>query len=502
MSALLAVVRSIATQAAERLPEGPARQRVAEVLQRVDEPPRLAVAGRVSAGKSTLANALIGRRVLTAGPGECTRAATWLRHGDTDEAVVELGAGGRRAMPLARDGTLGGLDAGRGIAPEDGSRLDVTLDLDALKSFTIVDLPGLHSMSQSASGRAGAVLGVDASVPQVDALLYVVTDDLRSDDEHVIADFASHAALVGVTSATTVVAVSKVDRLLEDADGNGAQALDALLARWRARLAAHVLAVTPVVGLLAETALTGAVDESCAATLRDLAAVDVAAREQWLASPRRFLADGRVPAAPDARRELLERFGVHGLRQATELVGLGVAGAGPLTRQLAERSGIRALQTVLASAVGARAGVLKADAALRALQALTTGTDIPSSEASVIREALVAHGDRLAGTDEAQELRELEVLRAIVTGALVLPDALAEDVRRLVSGATFRQRLDLQSGAGPQEGIAAAAALAARWRRFQFAGRRTVEERRAAHVVSVSVARMMRGLQGSVAEAA
>jgi hypothetical protein len=168
------------------------------------------------------------------------------------------------------------------------------------------------------------VLGVDASLPQVDALLYVVTDDLRSDDEHVIADFASHTALVGVTSATTVVAVSKVDRLLEDADGNGAQALDALLARWRARLAAHVLAVTPVVGLLAETALTGAVDESCAATLRDLAAVDVAAREQWLASPRRFLADGRVPAAPDARRELLERFGIHGLRQATELVGLGV----------------------------------------------------------------------------------------------------------------------------------------------------------------------------------
>ena len=275
-----------------------------------------------------------------------------------------------------------------------------------------------------------------------------------------------------------------------------------MLARWRERLATDVLAVTPIVGLLAETALTGAVDEGCAAALRDLAAVPAAERDGWLASSRRFLAAGSVPAAPEARRELLERFGVHGLRQATELIALGVTGAGPLTRQLTELSGIRPLQAVLASAVGARAGVLKADAALRALEALTTGADIPHFEAAVIREALVAHSDRLAGTEEAQEVRELGVLRAIAGGALELPDALAEDVRRLVSGATFRQRLDLHSGAGAQEGIAAAAAMAARWRQFQFAGRRTAEQRRAAHVVGVSLARMMRGLQASGAEAA
>jgi hypothetical protein len=498
VSALLAVVRSIAEQSLERLPEGAARQRVIEVLQRTDEPPRLAVAGRVSAGKTTLVNALIGRRTLTAGTGECTRVATWLRHGDADEVIVELGADGRRTMPLAPDGTLGGLEAGLGPAV---SRIDVTLELDALKRYTIVDTPGMQSLSQGVSGGAGAVLGVDTPVlvPEVDALLYVVTEDLRSDDERVIADFARQAAL---TSATTVVAVTKVDRLLEDPGGSGAQALDALLTRWRERLATDVLAVTPVVGLLAETALTGAVDEGCAAALRDLAAVPAAERDGWLASPRRFLAAGSVPAAPEARRELLERFGVHGLRQATELIALGVTGAGPLTRRLTELSGIRPLQAVLASAVGARAGVLKADAALRALEALTTGADVPPFEAAVIREALVAHSDRLAGTDEAQEVRELGVLRAIAAGALELPEALSEDVRRLVSGATFRQRLDLHSGAGEQEGIAAAAAMAARWRQFQFAGRRTAEQRRAAHVVGVSLARMMRGLQASGAEAA
>src|SRR6478736_7221485 len=46
---------------------------VQDVLSTLAEPLRLAVAGRVKAGKSTLVNALVGRLVAPTRAGECTK---------------------------------------------------------------------------------------------------------------------------------------------------------------------------------------------------------------------------------------------------------------------------------------------------------------------------------------------------------------------------------------------------------------------------------------------
>ena len=47
-----------------------------EVLRRLSAPLQVAVAGRIKSGKSTLVNALIGRRVAPTDGGECTRLVT------------------------------------------------------------------------------------------------------------------------------------------------------------------------------------------------------------------------------------------------------------------------------------------------------------------------------------------------------------------------------------------------------------------------------------------
>src|SRR5881392_1203125 len=50
---------------------------------RLSEPLRIAVAGMVKAGKSTLLNAMIGEEIAPTDTGECTRIVTWYRYGHT-----------------------------------------------------------------------------------------------------------------------------------------------------------------------------------------------------------------------------------------------------------------------------------------------------------------------------------------------------------------------------------------------------------------------------------
>ena len=61
------------------------RRRLADLTRALDELFLVVVAGEFNAGKSTLVNALFGRRVMEEGPVPTTDKITVLRHGDADE---------------------------------------------------------------------------------------------------------------------------------------------------------------------------------------------------------------------------------------------------------------------------------------------------------------------------------------------------------------------------------------------------------------------------------
>src|SRR5256885_2788057 len=67
---------------------GPTQGQVFDVRRRLSEPLRVAIAGRLKSGKSTLVNALIGRRVAPTEVGECTRIVTQFRYGTADRVDV------------------------------------------------------------------------------------------------------------------------------------------------------------------------------------------------------------------------------------------------------------------------------------------------------------------------------------------------------------------------------------------------------------------------------
>jgi hypothetical protein len=126
------------------------------VRDRLDEPLRVAVAGRVKSGKSTLLNALVGERLAPTDAGECTRIVTWYRDGHTYQVTARP----RRANPVscgsaARTTRSRSTSAG---SPRTVDELVVTWPSQALRTATLIDTPGIGSLSEQVSRRAWDLL--------------------------------------------------------------------------------------------------------------------------------------------------------------------------------------------------------------------------------------------------------------------------------------------------------------------------------------------------------
>src|SRR6478735_2393595 len=120
----------------------PAIQALQGHAQRLAEPLRIAIAGMVKAGKSTLLNAIIGEEIAPTDTGECTRVVTWYRYSDTPRITLYPHAGSPRNVPVRRtDGRLvfelGGMEAA------DIARLVVDWPSRTLRDITLIDTPGI-----------------------------------------------------------------------------------------------------------------------------------------------------------------------------------------------------------------------------------------------------------------------------------------------------------------------------------------------------------------------
>ncbi len=414
------------------------------IAARLASPLQVTVAGRVSSGKSTLVNGLIGRRVARTGAGECTRLVTRFRSGTADRVDIVLHDGGRRSLPLDASGAV---PADLGVDPASVAHLDVQLTSALLRDLTVVDTPGLGSVDGTGTpvGAASAA-AADGAV----AVLYVITQTVRADDAQVLAGFAAANVVAVLTKADTVP--------------GGWAAAQALAERQAAALRPRVADVLPVIGLLAETAESGAFTSDDAAALHTLAAAGEQIRATLLASTDLFLdLDAPVPAA--VRSRLLERLDLHGVARALALIDAdpAVTAAG-LRRALLAASGFAAVRARIDAAFRARADGLKATAALAALGAVTRGP----RERDVLRGAV----EGLLRQPAAHQLCLLDALTQVTSGAVVLPDHLTDEVLRL-------------GGSCPApEQLAAATALerAGWWRSFASFGA-TPAQARVAHEV-------------------
>src|SRR3954468_16721574 len=228
---------------------------IERALDRLDRPLVVAVTGHVSAGKSTLINALAGRSVTATGATETTLVSWWLRRGSEERVVVK-----RRgtAAPL----TLGigaALDLGEDELDIDAVEpITVWLDSHLLDDLVLVDTPGLFSPNDERSARARALVHAQTgrAAAGADAVVHVTSEAPGAKRETAELDaFAAGFPDLGHAPTNALIVMTKADcywPASDDPRATAGKALDSARAAWRSRAWQAI----PVAALLAEAELS------------------------------------------------------------------------------------------------------------------------------------------------------------------------------------------------------------------------------------------------------
>jgi hypothetical protein len=381
---------------------------------------------------------------------------TWYRNGFTYRVTLQPRGGQAYQVPFTRqDGALT-ISLG-GLMPSEVESLSVEWPSSSLARMTLIDTPGIDSLTTDLAERARTFLAPDDERPTpADAVVYLLRHLHGADLDFLEAfhegEFAQPSPVnaLAVLSRADEIGVGRIDSMTS---------ARRIAARYREdpKLRRLVQTVVPVAGLLAETSCT--LRESEFRNLRDLADSPKGEVEALLLSADRFQAPSDVPVSSSSRGELLDRLGLFGVRLGVGLIRSGrVTNSTELCNELNERSGLDELRHVLLTHFAARRNVLKARSALLTLSRLSRVAPSPRTE------QLAAEIERvLAGAHEFAEIRLYNALRM---GALEVRPSDADAMERLLGGAGYgmTERLGVDETTTEAEMRVELARLIATWR--------------------------------------
>lgn len=436
------------------------RDELSGLERRLREPVRLAVVGRVNAGKSTLVNALLGQRVAPTDVSECTRLVTWFRYGHPQRVEIELEDGSKVDAQLSPEGTL---PNELGVPVHKVRSLTCYLANEALRWMTLIDTPGIGSVHEEYSASTGRLLATEASSAdaalRADAVIFLFNQVMMEDELQVLQLFKTAGGNEPNQSAANAVGVlSKADQLGDGSSDPWGVALE-LADHYADKFRDEVATVVPVVGLVAESAETAAFTETDANHVAALATMDEKAFDRMMWSADRFVrADAPVETA--ARERLIAMLDLYGIAGAVGFARSGVTGAVALRRQLSGISGIAEVKRTLSKYFREQDHVLKVRSVLDLLRRMSYE---PGDRAMMARFASNVEALRLDPV--MHPVAELEVLHDCCTGHVHLPEGSLVEITRLLSPGSTASRLGV-AGDDPEALAAAARDGMVRWRTF------------------------------------
>jgi hypothetical protein len=396
--------------------------------ERLQQPMRVAVVGLLSAGKSTLLNALLETAVAPTAAGECTRVLCTFSHGLWKTASVIPRSG---ASPLTLPFTGSRLSSQLPLTAADVECVEVTLPSELLEQATLIDTPGLDSTNAEASAVTRELLESDTlrAARAADAFILCINTPLQEAEAEVVGLLRSGTGLP-LSGATTIAVLTKFD-LWRRPDGQpqdwratwrDASALARTLAVRHADLFADVL---PVIGLLAETARTGVLREHHARLLEKIALSWNSGVTHVVLEDERLFCSQPGPGEIGERQELVRLFGLPGIGILLDALRAGVPGtAAEMTRIALQASGFDEMNSRLRFQLGSRADVLKAGAQLNIL----LGEAEKANDADIYSAA-----QELLDRPEMFGLKVLGLARLLASGQVKPPQALADQAWTLAT---------------------------------------------------------------------
>jgi serine/threonine protein kinase len=425
-------------------------------------PLRVAVIGPAGSGRSTLINAILGRRLSEADGFDDLAPRVSFTHGVPERVRAVLEDGSQLEHGLRPDG---GLPAEILDVADQLASLRVWLPLDALRAVSLIHLsppPGEGYAEVEARGDA-------------DAFLITATAQAAGDVDALRREISEIGAAFRMSAVNASLVLTKADL------AEGASSTESV----KSAIGPMVAAVTPLRGLLAETANAGLVANDDVALLGELASVDP--RDELMESAEAFVS-APSPIAAEQRKGLLERYGLYGVRCALELADAGQLTGIDLRRRLREVSGIEDVDRQI-DGFHQRADALQADRALDRLDELSYRWP----ELSFLR-------DQVETIRLESAMHLVDLIRAFercARGEVDVPADLLEPLELLITARTPAQRLGLDDEAEPAELRDGALAGFRAWKTFENAGQASPAAARVARVVARSYEFLAREMQPS-----
>lgn len=413
---------------------------------------RVALVGRVSAGKSTLANALLGEDVLGTGWQELTYNVNWLRYAPAPELEIHYKDGTAERADSPTFQSLAELTARRQAAEQgylDG--IDFLLfgyPNERLDSFDLVDTPGLDStfgadtantMRYLGLDEAGARAASDAHAAQADALVLVFAKGVQAEERQMLRRFQrGGAAPAGeVNPLTTIGVLTKVEEYwpgTPDVMKAGRDVARTLMRDANMRQVLYEL--HPVASKLAAAAAGLTAEELADLTeLARPANIEPCALAEWVRIADWFAMQDRPGVAvPAARREaLINRFTAYGIVTACDLIRdekTRPDDPAELRRLLLDGSGLTAFRQRLTEHLGERADLIKLERLIKGARALKARH---RAKLDFVHRDLLnrAAGEVIDLELSVREFAERAVLRRSLEGDLELDQAETEEMFRV-----------------------------------------------------------------------
>jgi hypothetical protein len=436
------------------------RPRLTALRQRLRQPVRIAVVGRVKAGKSTVVNALLAQQVAPTDISECTRVVTWFHYGHPQRLVIEMRDGTSVERQLS---TSGHLPEELGVPVEQVTALHAYLTNESLRSMTLIDTPGIGSVHREFSESTEMLLksarDTSSATGHADAVVFLLNQVMMEDELATLRMFREAGGESGHGSAANAVGVlSRADQISDGSRDPWEVALE-LAGHFSGVFRGDVATVVPVIGLLAEAAEAATLQERDMRPLRELAALGEKAFRRLTWSADRFVtAESDVSEAD--RERLLGLLDLYGVRRAVALVREGTTDTVPLRRLLSAASGVAGVKATMATYFNEQDHVLKVRSVLQELNRLSFAEGAGNDP---VLTRLRSDVETLRLDPAMHAVAELEAWHDCNTGRVELDDDTRAEIGRLFAPGTPKMRLGIGDTADPAD---SAKQAMLRWRAF------------------------------------